>query len=208
MGVFDLGYCYARAVYTLCFCRTACTYFTFEEGYFVARFFCPGPPHWWRRGCRFFLASSWLLGLICGILVYLSAGGILVSLMRSTLYVPVSIVGLLCAAVLPFLFSALAVFLSRPGLLLPICFGKAFLLAFVSLGVIRAFGSAGWLLRWLLLFGDCVSAPMLYWFWLRYIPGDRLLSGWEAASLFSLGLLIGSVNYSVISPFLVRLIET
>lgn len=28
MGVFDLGYCYARAVYTLCFCRTVCVYFT------------------------------------------------------------------------------------------------------------------------------------------------------------------------------------
>lgn len=174
----------------------------------MARFFCPGSSLWWRRGCRFFLACSWLSGLVCGILVSLSAGSLLVSLMRSTLYVPVSIVGLLCVTILPFLFSALAVFLSRPGLLLPICFAKAFLLAFVSVGILRAFGSAGWLLRWLLLFGDCASVPVLYWFWLRYISGNRPLCGWEAISMLSLGLLIGSVNYSVISPFLVRLIET
>lgn len=174
----------------------------------MARFFCPDSPHWWRKGCRFFLACSWLSGLACGILVYLSAGGLLVSLMRSTVYVPVSIVGLLCVTTLPFLFSALAVFLSKPGLLLPICFGKAFLLAFVSIGIFQAFGSAGWLLRWLLLFGDCASVPVLYWFWLRYLPGTRPLCGWEAFSMLSLGVLIGSVNYSVISPFLVRLIET
>lgn len=173
----------------------------------MARFFCSGLPHWWRKGCRFFLAFSWLAGLACGILVYLSAGNFLLSLMRSTLYVPVSIVGLLCVTTFPFLLSAFAVFLSKPVLLLPICFGKAFLFAFASIGILQAFGSAGWLLRWLLLFSDCASIPLLYWFWLRYLPGYRSLSGWEAASMLSLWLLIGSVNYSVISPLLARLIE-
>lgn len=180
----------------------------FREGvYSVARFFCPDLPNLWRRGCRFFLACFWLSGFLCGISVYLSAGRTLVSLMRSTLLVSVSIVGMLCVTTLPFLLSAFAVFLSRPVLLLPICFEKAFLFAFVSIGIIQAYGSAGWLLRWFLLFSDCTSVPMLYWFWLRHISGDRPLDGLGVALMCALGLLIGSVNYSVIPPFLAGLID-
>lgn len=205
MGVFDLGYRCARAVYTLIFCITM---FRVQGGVSsVARLFCPGPPHWWRKGCRFFLACFWLSGALCGILASLSAGRTLVSLMRGTLFVPVSIVGMLCATALPFLLSAFAVFLSRPVLLLTICFGKAFLFAFVSMGIFQAFGSAGWLLRWFLLFSDYASVPLLYWFWLRHISGERPLDGWETALLCSLALLIGSVNFSVISPFLAGLID-
>ncbi len=128
--------------------------------------------------------------------------------MRGTLWAPVSIVGLLLVTTLPFLISALAVYLAKPGLLLGICFGKAFLTAFVSVGFFQAFGYAGWLLRWLLAFSSCASAPVLYWFWLRYLPGTRRLCVWEAVSLLSLGVLAASVNFSVISPFLVRLIGT
>ncbi|MGM9651200.1 MAG: hypothetical protein ACI3VX_04595 [Faecousia sp.] len=173
----------------------------------MARFFCPDLPNLWHKGCRFFLAGFWVSGFLCGILVYLSAGRTLVSLMRSTPMASVSIVGMLCVTTLPFLFSATAVFLSKPVLLLPICFGKAFLFAFVSMGIFQAFGSAGWLFRWLLLFSDCASVPVLYWFWLRHISGDRPLIGWEAAWLCSLAVLTGSIHFSVISPFLAGLIE-
>lgn len=174
--------------------------------YSVARFFCPDLSNLWRKGCRFYLACFWLSGFLCGILVYLYAGRTLVSMMRSTLRVSVSIVGMLCVTTLPFLLSAFAVFLSKPALLLPICFGKAFLLAFVSIGMLQAFGSAGWLLRWILLFSDFVYVPLLYCFWLRHISGVRPLDSWETALMCSLGLLIGSVNFSVISPFLAGLI--
>lgn len=173
----------------------------------MARFFCSDLPLWWRRSCRSFLALVWLAGLCCGTAAYLSSDGQLISLMRSVLYAPVSIVGMLCVTVLPFLLSALAVFLSRPAWLLPICFGKAFLCSFVSMGVFQAFGAAGWLLRWFLLFGDCVNIPVLYWFWLRHLCREQPLDGWECTLLCSLGLLICSINYSVVSPFLTSLIE-
>lgn len=173
----------------------------------MARFFCSDLPHWWRKSCRCFLAFFWVTGLACGILVHLTAGSLLVPLMRSAACAPVSIFGLLCVSVLPFLLSAFVVFLSKPVLLLPICFGKAFLFSFVSLGIYQAFGSAGWIFRWLLLFNDCACVPLLYWFWLRYLSGDRPLYCWEAALILSLEMLIGSVNYNIISPFLARLIE-
>ena len=160
-----------------------------------------------RKGSTFFLAFFWLSGLICGILVFLSAGNSLIPLMRSALSAPVSIVGLLCVSMLPFLLSVFAVFVSNPRLILLVSFGKAFFFSLVSLGVIQAFGSAGWFVRWLLLFSDSVSLPLLYWYWCRYISGSREFCGWETCGVLSLGLLIGSVDYCLVSPFLALLIN-
>lgn len=173
----------------------------------MTRFFCSDLPHRWRKGCHFVLAFFWLTGLVSGILVCLSAGDSFVSWMRSTVYWSVSIVGLLFVTIFPFLISAFAVFISRPGLLLPICFCKAFLFSLVSMGTVQAFGSAGWLIRCLLLFSDCVSVPLLYWYWLRFLPGTRTFCGWETVAILALGALIGSVDYRIISPFLVHLIK-
>lgn len=173
----------------------------------MTRFLSSDLLHWRRKGSKLILAFSWLLGLICGILVCLSAGNSFASWMRSTVYGAVSIVSLLFVTILPFLFSALAVYLSKPVLLLVICFCKAFLLSYVSLGVYQAFGSAGWLVRYLLSFSECMSAPLLYWCWQRYLLGKASLFGWESAYAFALAVLIGSADYCIISPFLASLID-
>lgn len=173
----------------------------------VTRSYCPGTPHRRRKGRRFLLACCWIAGLLCGAWTGLSADSFLFLWLRGILWATPSMAGLLCVVLLPFLLSTLVVFLFRPGLLLLVCFGKAFLYAFASVSVLLAFGSAGWLFRWLLLFSDCVCAPVLYWFWLRYLPGDRRLCVWDTAWMLSMGLLAGSLNYSVVAPFLARLIE-
>ncbi len=173
----------------------------------MARFFFYDSPQRRRKVCRFLLACMWLSGLLCGTLVYLSAEDSLISQMRSCVYAPVSIIGLLCGILLPFLFSAFAVYFSMPVLLFPICFGKAFLFSYISAGILFAFGSAGWLIRYLVLFGDCVSTPVLYWFWLRNLPGSHTRHTGESVFIVSLLILAGSIQYSVISPFLARLIE-
>ena len=53
------------------------------------------------------------------------------------------------------------------------CFFKAFSLGYCISGVCILYGSAGWLVRLLLLFSSTVSAPVLYWFWLRHISGAK-----------------------------------
>lgn len=163
-------------------------------------------PRQGRKGFRFYLAFSWMAGLICGSAVAASAETPLFSLMRGALYAPVSIVGVLCVSVLPILFSAYAVFLSNFALLLPICFTKAFLFSFVSLGISWAFASAGWLMKILLLYSDWTSLPILYWFWLRSLSPYRSVGLWETILAFTLMGLLGSIHFSIISPFLVRLI--
>lgn len=185
--------------------RLLCFYL--ERGAFVARFFFCEMWSWLRKGGRFILAFFWVTGLLCGIFAFRRVGSDLVPLMRRAAYAPVSIVGILCAATLPFLLSAFAVFLSRPVWILPICFGKAFCFSLISMGILQAYGSAGWLIRYLLLFGNCASAPILYWLWLQYFRKYRSTPLWEGTLAFSLALLLGSINYRVIAPLLASLIE-
>lgn len=163
--------------------------------------------HRWSKGFRLYLAFSWIAGMVCGSFFYLWAGESIFILMRSVVYSPVSIVGVLCVSLLPILISAYAVFLSNLSLLLSICFAKAFLFSFVSLGILWAFASAGWLMRILLLFSEWTSLPILYWYWLRCLNPDHRVNLWETAWVCSLMLLMGSIHFRVISPFLVRLIE-
>lgn len=161
-------------------------------------------PYWRRKASRSYLAFSWLAGLVCGCLAWLWAEDSAIPLMRSVLFAPVSIVGTLCVPVIPILISAYAVFLSNFVLLLLTCFGKAFLVSFTALGISRMYTSAGWLMQMLLLFSSWTSLPILYWFWLRI--SEHAANVWEAVFLCSLLILLGSIHYGIISPFLVRLI--
>ena len=160
-----------------------------------------------RKAYTLFLAFFWFAGIFSGILISRHADSTVLSLMRSAVDSAVSIVGLLSAACLPFLLSALAVSLSGPGWLLPVGFVNGFLYSYVSMTVFRSFGFSGWLLRPLLCFSMVSVAPALYCFWLRLISAGRESFFSETAFFLSLALLIGSVDYSLISPFLARLIS-
>lgn len=120
---------------------------------------------------------------------------------------PVSIVSLLGVTMFPFLLSAFAVYISEPWLLLIVSFGDAFVLSFVSLGVMRCGGSAGWLVRWLLVFSASLASPLMYLYWLRHLTGRRRFDGLEAACVLCLCALIGSVDFRLVSPLLARLIH-
>lgn len=171
----------------------------------MARLFHPNQPLQRRKYPVLILALSYFAGLLFGVFVFRFAGDRLDSLMRGALTGAVSIVGLLGVTVVPFLFSAFAVSLSKPALLFPVSFINAFLFCFVSLRMMRCAGSAGWLIRWLLCFSGSVFAPVLYLYWQRHLT--RPFSGLEAAGMLSLCLLIGSIDYRLISPFWARLIN-
>ena len=78
---------------------------------------------------------------------------------------------------------------------------------FVSLGVMRCGGSAGWLVRWLLVFSASLASPLMYLYWLRHLTGRRRFDGLEAACVLCLCALIGSVDFRLVSPLLARLIH-
>lgn len=207
MVVLKKGYCYARAMYiSKNLQQLSLLYFPKEDESFMARFFHQDLPLWWRKGSAVFLALFWTVGLLFGVSFFFFAGKIFSSLMLGVLYGSVSIVGLLCVTVLPFLFSAFAVYLSEPWLLLLVSFWKAFQFSFVSLSILSCFGSAGWLFRWLLMFSDLISLPVLFWYWSRYISGEQGFSCTESLLILSVCILIGSFDYGYVSPFLAELI--
>ena len=201
MGVFNIGSVYTCAMYA------SADSIPKEVTCFMAQIFHRNLPVWWRKCCFLLLALCWVAGLLSGVYVFLSAGSSLDSVMRSALTGPVSIVGLLCVTIIPFLLSAFAVYISGPWLLLPVCFGDAFVFSFVSLGVTGCGGYAGWLIRWLLVFSASVSSPLLYLYWLRHLTGRRRFDYWETAWVLCICALIGSVDFRIISPFLARLIS-
>ena len=160
-----------------------------------------------RKPYYFYLAICWCLGLLCGTILFQRADPSFFSLMRSACVGPVSIVGLLGVSLIPFLLSAFAVFISAHWLLLLICLLKAGCFAAVSLGIMEAFGTAGWLVRILLLFSDSISVILLYIFWLRHLCGRRRFCCLDMLLFFSLSTLLSSVDYCIISPFWAGLIE-
>lgn len=161
-----------------------------------------------RRAAAFALAFLWMTGVACGGIYAHSPGVDLLPMMRRAVESPVSIVSFLCAFFLPFMMSAFSAFLYFPLGVYGICFLKAFLHSFVSVGLTACFPDCGWLLRWFLLFGDC-TMPLMYWFWLRCVQFS------ERRQMLAAGVVVGSLQiaaavlgYRCVFPFYWRLIES
>lgn len=147
------------------------------------------------------LMAFFFLGHILGILTSGSAEDFFRSAMRTAASSPVSLGGLLTALVLPFLFSAFAVYVKQPMLLIPIAFWKAFLFSCLACGLFRVWGRAGWLITGLVISGRILAMPPLCWYWLHHIRGRRFEPGifWLILSCL---IAIGVAEYLLIVPFL------
>ncbi len=157
---------------------------------------------------RIFLAFFWFSGLLLGALSFSDAGICNTSWMLGASNGTVSIVSLLCVNILPFLFSAFAVYIFRPFLLWIICFWKGFQFSFVSLGVLCCYPDSGWLVRWFLMFSDIFSLPLLFWFWHKHISDSGSYTGAEVFLFMSIFVLIVSIDYCYISTFLSDLLNS
>lgn len=163
--------------------------------------------HLIRKHHCLLLALSWCTGMVSGILLFLYDSASLTSWMRSSIGCSVSIVGLLHTAMLPFLFSAFAVRLYGAASVLLICLMKACFFSFVLFGIYVSSGCAGWLVSFLLMLTDMAAVVLLYAFWLRVLSG-RCKSLLGDTILFCIFIAVFSgIDYGIISPFLVSLIE-
>lgn len=108
-------------------------------------------------------------------------------------------------SLLPLLLSGFAVYAGWPVLLIPVGFWKAFSFSYVALGLIRAWGSAGWLMCILAMFGSFSGLSVLWWYWLRHIGGE----GFSGRMFFlALGamILLSWLDLVLISPFLTNIL--
>jgi hypothetical protein len=175
----------------------------FEEGLiFMARFLHPMNSFTFRKFGRHAHALSWGCGIFLGCWIFRFAGSDLPAWMLQASEEPLSMVGLLSAALLALLFSATAVYFSLPGLLLVIAFWKAFLIGWFSCGIYAAFGSAGWLVCQLFMFTDLCSGVLLYAYGSRFITGNRQYFPAFSCLFAVFGCLIAAVDYSFVAPLL------
>ena len=158
-------------------------------------------------GCRKYdtslLACSWTFGLVFGI-CSVTVGSFSPAFQQAVDVTP-SFFSIISVLLLPLVISLLALYAGWRWVIFPLAFLKALAFAYVGWSVVITFGSAGWLIRLLLMFSDCASVPLLWWFWNKALTSelDALVSASIAAVLTILG--IGIVDYGVISPFLVSL---
>ncbi len=151
------------------------------------------------------LALVWIGGLLSGLLLAELTGDTYTALMRTAAQNRVSIVGLFAVTCLPFLFTAFAVFISRPSLIYGAAFVQALLFSWCGLGVLNAYGSAGWLVRLLLQFSSGCALSVFCWFCIRCLQGKTLKKDlFVSAAVLA---VICSIDYCFVSPFLVMLID-
>jgi hypothetical protein len=149
----------------------------------------------WGGGC--------LLGILCG----MNAGDTYFSLMRGAVRCSVSIVGLAFSVYLPFLLSAFAVYWNRPSLMYIVCVLKAWSFTLAAYGILNAFGSAGWLVRFLVQFSDILLLCPLCWFFLRHIRGNSAQWKRDLWICSAAAAAVCSIDYCVVSRFLVMLTQ-
>ena len=150
----------------------------------------------WRINRTTLLMIIWLSGLLFG-LVLAEIGDALFRRLTQTLFATPQKYML---SILPFLFSAVAVFFSRPRWLYCICGVKAVLFAVSCFLLCDFFGHAGWLAYCLFMFADVCSLPFLYCYWLRNLSNDRSRGVREYFILLPILASI-VVDYRIVSPY-------
>lgn len=159
-----------------------------------------------RKGRTILLACMFLSGFAAGIFSCIYANGnSSFYLMRRWLDASVSIVVSLAFLLLPFLFSAFAVFISCPWLLVCVCFLKSFLFGYMSM-VFYLLTEAGWLIRGLLIFADCISFPVLYFYWQYHFSNHSTFSPVLFCICAVLVLMFVCLEYCIVFPCAVGLI--
>ena len=153
-----------------------------------------------QQTCKVLLCVCWMLGLVFGAVFSAGADSTFLLLMRRTEF-SVSIVGLLLVAMLPFLFTAYAFFLSNRFLIIIFAFLKAFSFSYCLFGLSAVYGTGSWLAWILLMFSDLGTLPVLMWLWIHFLGSPERSIRTKFVCCLSVSALIVMADYWMISPF-------
>ena len=164
-------------------------------------------PHHLRKCHIIFLAFIWVFGLCSGIAFFHLSQISFFSLMHRVENYSVSIVSLLSVSLLPFLFSAFAVYTHSYAFLALLCFIKGCLFAFVSMGMFLAYDSAGWLIRLLVMFSDVCALVPLWCCWIQIAKGS-FVESFRSVYISSFAVIfLVCLDFYLVSPLLLKLLE-
>lgn len=156
----------------------------------------------WGRVNRYRAALCWLCGLLLGFCSAKSAQYHTLSIAYAVAKGSVSFSYLAAAVMLPALISLLAFWLDQRWLAdaLAVCCGLFFGYSLTTIQL--AYGNAGWLVRFLLMFSRCMTVPALMWYWTAGTRRKRwavlLLAYFAAVFVF---------DYYFVAPFLKALLS-
>ena len=153
-----------------------------------------------KSACKCFsLILCWVSGLFSG---YCFGKLYSVSLTRSTLYTPVSVVGLFVCVFLPLFLTYLSIVTDKPIIILIVCFMKAAAYGFSGMLIFRIFGIASWIIRILFLFSDSCYCIVLLCLWFRCLRHKNTIPMCEIALCAFIGILVATADLFIISPIL------
>lgn len=160
----------------------------------------------WRNASLLYLAFTWCLGLSYGMYFALRAEFVSYSMMHSLLSSPVSIVSLLVAGIVPLIVSVIFIRFRLSVFILPVAFSKSFLISFCQCCLLTSFGSAGWLVKAVIMFSGSINSALLLFYWSLYI---NQTGQWHIRSFLILTFAVISVcfvDYCFISSYFAAMI--
>ena len=155
----------------------------------------------WRNYLVSILAFFYIFGLQSGIFFSKLNEPYITSLMRSVASAPVSIVGSLVLAVIPFLISAVCFYTHTEYFIFPVSLVRGFFYGYSLCASAVTYGTAGWLVCGFLFFSDHLLSPLLLWYWARACSAQKhlLKSASVICCIFAAGLSV--FDSLVVSPF-------
>ena len=147
----------------------------------------------------------WFLGVDLAYWVFQTSGSVFCTLMGRAFSGSVSIVGLLSILIFPFLITVLASVLRKSYPLYMMSFVNGFVYSICSLSVHSYFGSAGWLVHFLLMFSQTSNLVVLLSIWIRFVLNKRCVSLKTIIWGFVLCVVILVIDLQLISPFVALL---
>ena len=162
-------------------------------------------PYFYFNWSRIVLCLVWMAGLLFGCIIALTGNSVFLAWMRSAVFQPVSIVGLLVSVFLPLLLTYISFVIKKPIILLIVCFLKAAAFAFCGTLIHQCYGNASWLVGYLYLFSDSFFAIFLFALWYRRLDCSRTTGSFELPLCVLVGVLLAAVEYLLVSPLLLGL---
>lgn len=145
------------------------------------------------------LLASWICGFAFGCIFSPREGEDLRATLLAFGAADRSVLFGLTGACIALMLSVILVRASPKLFLYSVAFLEAFIVSFLNISFIVAFGSAGWIFRSLMLFIPSTMSVVLLWLWCRLLDNDNVFR--DVVRALCAAFVIVIFDYLVISPF-------
>lgn len=157
------------------------------------------------RTSVFILSLSWLAGIVLGFGLSFILKAQSVPLMTVASDCSISIAGLCFIVLTPFLISLISYKLSKPWPIYFLALVKGVYWGHSIPVMLWSFGTAAWLLHFLLSFSNVITLVPMFCFWLQSIRPGGSISQKYVRLLLIISVCVGLIDYFIISPSVLTL---